>query len=234
MSRRGTVVHVDFGAPLAAGDAGPSMVMNVGVAGAGKTRGLQVSAGRVAGPRRFQVLDRLREWPGAFRSPAVPWCPAVADAANARAALDQGHALVLVRPRPGADMRGLVQQLCENAIATKSTLVLPEAWQHVPERGKVDGALEELIACWRHYGAGLWMDSQRFAPVSKRAVEACQEWRIFALVGPRDLEAVRELGGRELEDAVRMCARRLGEGQPGWHVALDTRRRIPPYRLSRF
>lgn len=210
------------------------MMLNVGVAGAGKSRGLQEAAARAAGPRQLCVYDRLNEWPGAFRSPAVPWVPSCPDATSARRALEQRHALVLVRPARGGDASAMVQQLCETVLATKSILVLPEAWQHVPERGRIDGALEELIACWRHYGAGLWMDSQRFAPVSKRAVEACEQWNIFALVGPRDLEAVRELGGRELEDAVRECARRYGEGQPGWHVALDTRRRTPPFRLNRF
>lgn len=136
--------------------------------------------------------------------------------------------------------RVTVEQADELAgIATEkaAVLVLPEAHHYLPNIGNyIEGDnLETLVTEWRHAKAGLWLDSQRFAAISARAIEACHVWSMFAMVGPNDLKRVYGEGGQELVDAIKECARRFAEpiNQPGWHVEYRPAVKLPPYELVR-
>ncbi|MCH8198541.1 MAG: hypothetical protein IIA54_00525 [Chloroflexi bacterium] len=229
-------------------DSEPGIRLAVGVSGAGKTHGLRAQVYRaVRSGMPVIVLDRMHEWnevPGDL----VPVTCVVPDVAQALEYIPQGARLCVVRPSDvltealsacewARDYQGVAGVACSEAhrIAPNTSATLP-------------GPLEDVALAWRHHRVALWLDTQRISLLSRTLTEQARELRIYAVGGDRDLARLREVGGKQLEDAAKECARRLvGLGEyddqgnqrtaplppePGWHVLIRVTP-LPPYHLER-
>lgn len=218
----------------------PHNLFHVGVGGAGKTHGLQLQANYLLRrtKRQLLVFNNARDWPGVCRPPVIARC---SEHTGARRALQAGYRYVEVTPQ--RDAVALGKELAQVAYDAGATLVIAEAHELLPNVRfeYLDERWRLLISQWRHRGAGLWMDSQRFAAVSLSARLACHLWRIYALAGD-DLDALRKMAGREhgpkLYAAVERCAELLGvpntpTSQPGYHVDVQPGLRRGPFPLKR-
>jgi hypothetical protein len=203
----------------------------VGVSGAGKTHGARssvIAAARAGTP--VIVVDRMREW---NQTPAdlhdrTRGATSIAEAAKA---VNDGAAIVVVRT--SNDVRASIDACAWARDHERLVGVcLPEAHRIAPNAGALPTAVEDVACAWRHYKVALWLDTQRLPLLNRTLTENAREVRLYAVTGDVDFARVRELGGRELERAVRECAARLARGEAGWHVRLGLVR-VPPYVLAR-
>lgn len=169
------------------------------------------------------VIDRMAEWDrGDAGARSVE---------QAAKLIDGGARLVIVRTsdavRSAVEACGWARDHRELA-----GVAIPEAHRVAPNSGRLPTEIEDAACAWRHHRVSLWLDTQRIALLSRTLTEQARLIRIYAVVGELDLRTIAELGGRELGEAVRMCAARLHRGEPGWHVALGLVR-TPPYALER-
>jgi hypothetical protein len=201
----------------------PGIRLAVGVSGAGKTYSIRADVYRAARECPVMVIDRMKEW---TRGDAG--VRSVADGARAVA---DGARLVIVRPQ---DVVQATEEACRWArdYSGLAGVAVPEAHRALPNGGRLAPAVEDCVTAWRHHRVALWLDTQRLSLLNRTVTEQARELRLFAIVGDLDLRAVSELGGRELVAAVRACAQRLADGEPGWHVQLGLVR-VPPYRVVR-
>ncbi len=233
----------------------------IGACGSGKTYALQSLVANALRARigwAFIVLDLNSEWPG---KPGASLRRAIVhDAAGARAALSPDertniaglavnprppHALVLVRPNASSASSGpvkwgpLVDELAEVALNNphhpRVCLVISEAHTALKEGYPIPKHIGEIVHRFRHPSvrAGLWMDTQHWARLSKEALDECVQIYCFATGSPRSLNVLREYGGRELQDAVQRCGALAKDGQPGWHVRISPLHCTPPFQLRR-
>ena len=185
----------------------------VGVSGSGKTYGVTNDVKRAAASGMpVMVIDRMREW-------TVGHAGVTTIEAGAKAA-EKGAKLIIVRPR---DFVAAVEEACAWAIAQPGVagVAVPEAHGALPNSMRLSGAVEDVATAWRHHKVALWCDTQRLALINRTVTEQACELRIYAVRGELDMRVVKELGGAALVDAVKECARRMRDGEKGWHVKLD-------------
>ena len=96
-----------------------------------------------------------------------------------------------------------------------------------PSNGSLTPNFTVVTRAWRHKHVAMWLDAQRVSSLSRHVTDLAREVRLFAVTGDRDFAVVREIGGRDLEDAVRECASKLAAGQPGWYIELGASRLGP-------
>jgi DNA helicase HerA-like ATPase len=212
-------------------------LLHVGVSKSGKTYTLQHSVGEAAtrAGRRFLVLDRLAEWPGNCRAPMARG----ETTSDARAAIRDEAPITLIQPPRSFDGRGsgdlpeFAEGFVRLALELGVTLVLPEAHLYAPKRGKLYPYMTELVTAYRHYKAGLWADSQRFAQVHEHVVSQAEAARFFAMRSESDKKRARDEGGPELESLIVEALTRLGNSDPGWHVRIGAGAPVNPYRLEK-
>jgi len=216
----------------------PDTLLHVGVSKSGKTYALQRELAQHAkasdGPR-FMVLDRLGEWPGHCDADHA-LCSTTADA---KASIRDGNRLTIVQPprsfeaRTSGDLPELAEGFAKIALEYQTILVLPESHLYAPKVGKLHPYMTELVTAYRHYGAGFWADSQRFAQVHEHVVSQSETQRFFAMRSESDRKRARDEGGRDLEAMIIEALKKLGDDDPGWHVRIG--KGAPyPYVLERF
>lgn len=172
----------------------------------------------------------MREWgtvPPAFAK-VTRGATSVKDAAKH---VESGARLVVVRT---SDDVAASVDACAWARDTPRVVgvAIPEAHRCAPNAGALPRAIEDCATAWRHYKVALWLDTQRLPLLNRTLTEQARELRLYAITGELDFARVRELGGRQLEAAVRECAARYAKGEPGWHVRLGLVR-MPPFDLRR-
>lgn len=185
---------------------------------------------------RVIVIDRMREWnmvPPDIGSKTVGK-QTVKEAVEAFAA---GAMLAVVRPSL-ATVESETEIACQWACSTHELtgVAIPEAHRAIPKKfDPMDSShhwLQSVATEWRHFNVALWCDTQRFALLNTDIVELSRFCRLFAMTGKNDLDAVKALQGKELVEAVRECAARYDNGEPGWHIALGWNR-SPPFEPVR-
>lgn len=89
--------------------------------------------------------------------------------------------------------------------------------------------LDYLATQWRHHDLAAFVDSQRPARVPRTVTELATQVHVFALVGPRDRAAVRELAAdiEAFEAAHALVRAAHARGTKGMHVVLDESRGGP-------
>lgn len=205
--------------------------LSVGVSGSGKTYGIRRSvynAVRAGVP--VMVIDQVAEW---SEVPSDIAAAGVYSVRDARASLQSGARLVIVRPPSGALGRE-AEAACAWAAEGGELrgIALPEAHRIAPVSSPLPPWLDTCTTRWRHHRVILWADTQRLSLLSRTITEQATELRLYAIVGDRDLSVLRATWGRELEAAVQECAARYARGEPGWHVRLGLVR-APPWSLHR-
>jgi hypothetical protein len=217
-------------AKLGAGEAGIRVA--VGVSGAGKTHGVRKQIYAAAEHMPVIVIDRMCEW-SAVPARLSGRTQIVNSVFAAKGAISSGGVrLAIVQCKDAAKEAALA---CEWArdYPEIAGVAIPEAHRCAPNKGSLPQPIEDAACAWRHHRVALWLDTQRFALLSRTLVEQAREIRVYAS-GPRDVDAVvAELGGPELSDAIRECGDRLARGEPGWHVRLQQTSIRPPYVLER-
>ena len=201
------------------GDAGIRVA--VGVSGSGKTHAVRhdVYTAASAHGMPIVVLDRMREW---SRGDAH-----ARTMTEARRHFEAGARLVLLRCE---DVAAATVEACAWARdwPGRAGVAIPEAHRACPVHARLAPPVEDVVCAWRHYDVALWLDTQRFALMSRTVTEQARLVRLFATTGALDLRGISDLGGRELVQAVRLCGERLARGEQGWHVPLGVSR-LPPY-----
>lgn len=216
---------------------GPGLRLSVGVSRSGKTHGVRQQVYRsVRAGVPVLVLDRLAEWstlPPDIARLAVGVSPE-GGLGLATAWLREGARLVILRSRDvRADAIGAARWAAEGGPSAHRGVAIPEVHRAAPNDGsRLPEAIEDAALAWAHHGVSLWCDTQRLSKLHRDLTEQMRELRVHAVGGERDLARLRELGGRELEEAARECARRLVAGEPGWYVRIATVA-VPPYSLHR-
>lgn len=211
--------------------------VSIGVSRSGKTHGIRadvVEAAREGMP--VIVVDRAREWnsaPASLTAVSVR-VPHVEAAARM---VERGARLCVVRAPEGQrlDVRRAALEACAWACSYRGRagVAFPEGHHVAPRTVKgLPSELDDCINAWAHNDVALWIDSQRVAKLHSDVVENATELRLYAIVGFRDLQALREYGSPELANACREAAERMASGQSGWHVRLGTYRG-GPYELTR-
>jgi hypothetical protein len=177
------------------------------------------------------VIDRLCEWTVGHEG-----ATSVAEAVQH---IERGRRLVIVRPPDPTPPDWTILEASAAARWAKrypdtAGVAVPEAHRVLPNGGRLPEVWDDVTCAWRHHGVAVWLDSQRLAKLHKDVTEqaAASDLRIFAILGERDLETARELGGRDLVRCVTEAATRYGRGERGWHVRL-TVGVVPPYTLQR-
>lgn len=202
----------------------PGIRVSVGMSGAGKTHGIKREVLEAARVHPVLVIDRMAEWEegdaGAY------------DVPTAVAEIEKGAKLVIVRP---TDIDAATEAACRWAKRHRhelTGLVFPEAQRAWPNGRISSHDAEDVITQFRHWRVAAWFDTQRIALLNRTVTEQAGDLRLYAIAGNLDLRVVDELGGSELVEAVRVCTRKLVDGEPGWHVRLGPLR-VPPFRVSR-
>ena len=225
--------------------------LNIGMSRSGKTYALMREVERTEG--RIFIVDRLREFIRDGKCQISVDSIAVAHnrehlrkaiASDARVVIYQTERVrfvetswELMRKRERAYAAALQADCCviaDHVLDTGSTLVTPEVHFIAPNNGALPGPLDELAGAFRHYGASWLADSQRPSLVAPRLQEQAETIRIFATAGRIDRKTIRDYLGDSALDSVDECARRLSKKDPGWHVRIDPRFRVPPYPLCRY
>lgn len=222
----------------------PGLRLSIGVSGSGKTFGLRrqvYMAIRQGTP--VIALDRLKEWktlPGDVAKLAVGVEGGTDRIAAAARWVEKGARLVIVRVSSES-----IKQDFENVCAwardnpAHCGIAVSEAHRVAPNSSApLPEAVEDVALAWRHHVVSLWTDTQRLSLLHRTFTEMVRELRVYGVGGELDGARLRELGGRELQDAAAEAARRLlppskgGWDQPGWHVHIE-RVALPPYTLIR-
>lgn len=208
----------------------PGLRVSVGVSGAGKTFGIRSSVYSAARHHPVIVIDRMREWTTAPRDIPAAGARTVADAVRA---IEAGTRLVILRA-PTVELDQAAELACAWARDAPylAGVAIPEAHNIAPSGAKLSPALSDVATAWRHFKVALWLDTQRFALLSRTLTDTARELRLYALVGDRDLSVVRELGGPALAANCIEAAARLSRGEAGWHTRLGLVR-VPPFELER-
>jgi hypothetical protein len=199
----------------------------IGVSGAGKSYGIIRDVHRAArAGMRVVVVDSMHEWVSvpsdlAARTRRVPDVAAAVAAFN-----DKGTRIAIVTPH---DSTAATEDACRWALETSELrgVVVHEAWMVAPSKATLTPGLQMVTRAWRHKHVAAWLDTQRVAALSRHVTDLARETRLYAVTGDRDFAVVREIGGNELETAVRACAAKLASGAPGWHVELGANRLGP-------
>ncbi len=225
------------------------IVVSYGAGGSGKSYRIQRMVGaevRRARGWAFVVLDLNSEWTDPQKNAGLHGQPtiAIARARNAnevRAALAAGARLVVVQPGMDFDDR-LVPELANELgqvvtswrpPPTSTVLVLPEAHVACPEGKPVPQFVARILHRFRHFGCGLWCDTQHPARLSKRVEDEAQQFFFHATSSARDLDRYRDLGGDELVQRVNEACAYFDRKIPGYHVHVSAMRKRGPYRLTR-
>jgi hypothetical protein len=216
-------------------DTGPGLRLSVGVSGSGKTYGLRKQVFRaIRAGVPVMALDRLREWqtlPPDIARLAVGVTPETGVKLAAEW-LASGARLVIVQTR---DVEKDIVSACEWARDTPGHcgVATSEVHRAAANTGApLVEALEDVALAWRHHLVSFWCDTQRLSLCHRTLTEQMRELRVYATGGERDLQRLREMGGAELADGAKECARRLLAGEPGWFVRVRTIA-LPPYTLER-
>lgn len=222
------------------------VIAHFGVSGSGKTHAMKGSVYEaVAGGTTVVVCDRQREW-GDVPEPIANVTCEVKALGQAVGAANEGARLIIV---PGAPSLEGLDALASWVVARgkrppgsgeERGIAVPEAHRVLDPHVKIPKQLDEIVSAWRHYGANLWVDSQRISRLTRHITEQAAIARIFASVGDRDLKVCQDLGGNDLMMAVQACAARLGRSgkvppppeDSGWHVELRYAR-TGPYHAMR-
>lgn len=214
--------------------------VSIGISGSGKSYGIRKSvAESVCAGMRVIAVDPLREWTSLSPSDARQIADVLAVSVTTRdlkraLAAAKREALVIYQPEMvstlASDCDAIFAEACQSSDVVG--IAVPEAHRIAPPAKALTPFVDEVATAWRHRGVRLWLDTQRLSRLHLSITENARELRLYALAGRRDLEVVDELGGRELVEAVRECARRMLDGEPGYHVSLDIARE-PPFDVRR-
>lgn len=224
------------------------LIGHFGLPGSGKTHGLRQSVFRaVEHGTTVIVFARMpqdwaqipRHWPdgAAIQAP---------DLGTARRLAEEGARLIVIGGPVSLDELDEAAKWTiergERAVGVgdERGIAIAEAHRVIDPQTRLPRYLDDVVSGWRHYGANLWVDSQRIGRVRRDLTENLSIVRIFAVRGDRDRQVVRDLGGRELEEAALECARILGRSgksppppeDAGWHVELR-QAGTPPYPIVR-
>lgn len=214
-------------------DVGPGLRLATGVPRSGKTYGTRAQVYRsVRAGVPVLALDRMEEW-RSLPADLIHVAAGVPDMMAAKYCFERGAKLVIVRTRDvRADIDEACAWACEGGEALHRGIVVPEVHRACPNDGrKLPESVEDAALAWAHRGVSFWADTQRVSGCHRDFFEVIRAWRVHATTG-RDREKLRELGGRELEEAALECALRLVAGEPGWYVDVRTIP-VPPYQLAR-
>lgn len=220
-------------------DADPGIRLAVGVSGSGKTYGITRQLYRAAETIPIVVIDRLREWrsmPPQLKGKAA----LVSSMDDARRLFERGGTLAILTARDDYERHAseAFRWACEHTIPGRrpadspAGVAIPEAHSIFPNGDRLTGWADEVACRWRHHGVALWLDTQRISLINRTLTEQARELRVYAVSGSLDLRALKEYGGKELAEAATQCARRLRDGERGWHVKIRITP-IPPYELER-
>lgn len=219
-----------------ASDAG--IRLNIGTSGAGKTWLLREETYRATleGIQTI-VIDTAEEWRSVPESiaPLTLGCHSVEDAVKG---LSQGkHRLAIVRTN---DAESAGEDACQWAISDEKIvrgISISEAHIVWPNNCALGPGALKAATAWRHRNVAMWLDTQRPQQIHKVWIAQARELSLFAVAGQRDLDAVRDIGGQQLEDLVREASKRLEDFENGknpdgrgWHVKLGISK-LPPYTL---
>lgn len=203
--------------------------LSIGVSGSGKTYGLRRQVFRAASTMPILIIDRMREWNAVPRALAkrTAGYHAIADAL----ADDGPSTLRIVRTR---NLEADFQAACEWAYATDRPrgVACSEAHRVLPNASRLQGAIEDCVTAWRHRNVTLWLDTQRLSLLNRTTTEQATDLRLYAIAGDLDRRTIRASWGGECLDAVDECSRRLGAGDPGWHVPMGVSR-LGPYTIAK-
>lgn len=212
----------------------PGLRLSCGVSRSGKTHHLQRVVWAATERIPVIVLDRKNE----VRIPEqlasiTAICRSVRDAAGWA---KHGKRYLIVRPGD-VDASALLEEACEWAREGAATgkahsratrgVAMSEAHRAMPNGRPLKPATDECVTAWAHCNCDLFFDVQRLAKLETTVSENASELRLYTVTGSTDFQRVREIGGRDLENAVRVCGERFDAGQPGWHVKLGVSRRGP-------
>jgi len=204
----------------------PGVRLSVGVSRSGKTYRLRRLYFKAAERIPVIVLDRTYEI-NSVPTPLVPifaWCTKVSDVP---ALMAKGKRLILVRGV--TDYTGEMERACAIAVKHKGTcgVAMSEAHRAFPNGKPLLPACDDAITAWAHFDVAMYLDTQRLAKIDTTVSENATELCLFTCTGSNDFDRMRDIGGRELEAAVREAGTRFDQGQPGWHVKLGVTRRAP-------
>lgn len=169
-------------------------------------------------PRERYIPNEVKRWLGKNRRLAIARSYDVYESL-----FDSGTDLIVVQASDD-DNRG---RIIEHAMKQEGiALVIHEA--HLVGRDS-KRHLEFIATQWRHHDLAAFIDSQRPAKVPRSVIELATQVHVFALVGPRDRAAVRELVDDEeaFERAHADVRAAHARGVRGVHVVLDESRQGP-------
>lgn len=208
----------------------PGVRLSVGVSRSGKSHRLQRIVWAAAQRIPIMILDRTREVKAApaFLSGHVVGCKTVAEAVRH---FESGKRVVVVHID---DCINEMERACEWARKHKGTagIAMSEAHRAFPNGKPLLPAGDDCITAWAHCDVAMFLDTQRLAKIDTTVSENASELCLFTCTGTNDFDRMRDIGGKELVDAVREAGARFDQGQPGWHVKLGVTRR-GPYTLVR-
>lgn len=187
-------------------DAGPRLA--VGVQGSGKSYGQRRDIERAAESYPLIVLDTNGEWEEYEPPPQLRVVGARTVARAVHEIEENGAALVVVQPDDADDPLTAADQMCEWAIwrgrARRSGVVFPEAHDLFPMSVKLPRHVRKVVKRARHFGVGLFCDTQRLAELNASITSAAStaELRLYAFWADTDLKAAANLGGKGLRETV--------------------------------
>lgn len=211
----------------------PGVRLSVGVSRSGKTYRLRRIYFQAATRIPLIILDRTRE----IQQVPAPLGPYTAGCSSVREAieyLEKGKRIVVVQV---TDCQNEMERACEWARKYPGVagIAMSEAHRAFPNGKPLMPASDDAITAWAHFKVAMFLDTQRLAKIDTTVSENASELCLFTCTGSNDFDRMRDIGGRELEAAVREAGNRFDRGEPGWHVKLGVTRRAPPggYVLTR-
>lgn len=208
----------------------PGVRLSVGVSRSGKTYRLRRIYFQAATRIPLIILDRTREIT-AVPTPLASHTAGCDTVKEAIGHLERGKRVVIVRIN---ECVGEMERACDWARKQPRTagVAMSEAHRAFPLAKPLGPAADDCITAWAHCNVAMFLDTQRLAKIETTVSENASELCLFTCTGTNDFDRMRDIGGRELVDAVREAGARFDQGQPGWHVKLGVTRR-GPYTLVR-
>lgn len=212
----------------------PGVRLSVGVSRSGKTYRLRRMYFQAATRIPLIILDRTCEIT-AVPTPLAPYTKGCDTVKDAIVHLNGGGRIAIVRVK---DCMGEMERAAEWARADRNQtrgIAMSEAHRAFPNGKPLTPACDDAITAWAHFNVAMYLDTQRLAKIDTTVSENATELCLFTCTGSNDFDRMRDIGGRELEAAVREAGNRFDQGQPGWHVKLGVTRRAPMggYQLVR-
>lgn len=208
----------------------PGVRLSVGVSRSGKTYRLRRIYFQAATRIPLIILDRTREITS-VPTPLAPHTVGCDTVKDAIVQLDAGKRIAIVRINECVNE---MERACEWARKQPRVagIAMSEAHRAFPNGKPLLPAADDCITAWAHFGTAMFLDTQRLAKIDTTVSENASELCLFTCTGTNDFDRMRDIGGRELEVAVREAGTRFDRGEPGWHVKLGVTRR-GPYTLVR-